>query len=91
MSRIRSLLAAGLLAVVILALVLAAANSVTAKTGESVTQAQQGDNLVPAVPGTFLTGPNEGEPLAIAMNFLRENRAELKMSQVEVSNLIVKD
>jgi hypothetical protein len=69
-----------------------AANSVTAKSGDTVEAAQQGEGgLVPAVPGSFLTDPNEGEPLVIALNFLQANRAELNMSEAEVSNLIIQD
>ena len=91
MKRINGLIAAGLLAVAILVLVFTAANSVTAKADESVAANQATGNLVPAVPGNFLTGPNEGQPLEIALNFIRANRSELQMSEAEVSSLLVKD
>ncbi len=91
MRRINGLVAAGFLAVAILALVFTAANSVTAKSEKTAAAAPQGNGLVPAIPGNFLTGPNEGQPLEIALNFIRTNRGELQMSEAEVSGLLVTD
>jgi hypothetical protein len=91
MKRTSSIIVAGILAALLIVLVFVSTNSADARTGEAAPVVQQGDGLVPAVPGTFLTGPNEGEPLVIALNFIQANRAELQMSEAEVSNLVVQD
>lgn len=88
MRRTKSLIVVGFLAVLLVAMVFAAATSVTATPTES---AVQENGLVPGIPGTFLTGPNEGQPLEIALNFIRANRDSLQMSEAEVSSLLVKD
>ena len=89
MKRTKSLLVAGFLASLMMLMVFALATSVNAKSGESA--AQQDGGVAPTVPGNFLTGPNEGQPLEIALNFIRANRADLQMTETEVANLLVKD
>ena len=82
---------AGFLAALMIVMIFALTNAASAKADEAAPIANLGTGLVPAYPGTFLTGPNEGEPLAIALNFIRANRTELQMSEAEVSGLLVKD
>ncbi len=89
MKRTRSLFIAGFLAAFMMLMVFALTNSADAKNSEA--SSQEGSGLVPAVPGTFLTGPNDGQPLEIALNFIKANRAELQMSDAEVSSLVVQD
>ncbi|MFZ0544247.1 MAG: M36 family metallopeptidase [Candidatus Promineifilaceae bacterium] len=91
MKRNRSLIVAGLLAVFLIAMVFALANSASAKTGETAVINLSGSGLVPDLPGTYLTGPNVGEPLGIALDFIQANKAALQMSAAEISDLVVKD
>jgi Zn-dependent metalloprotease len=91
MKRNRSIVVAGVLATLLIAMVFVFTSSVNARPSESATALQQENGIVPDVPGTFLTGPNEGEPLAIAMNFVQANRGALGLSEAEVSNLVVND
>jgi Zn-dependent metalloprotease len=71
--------------------VFALTNSANARAAEKITTAEQQSTLTPPIPGTFLTGPNEGQPLAIAFDFIQKNRATLQLSTAEISNLVVKD
>jgi extracellular elastinolytic metalloproteinase len=41
--------------------------------------------------GGYLTGPNQGAPLDIALNYLNENQAVLGLSNADLSNQVVKD
>ncbi len=91
MRRTKSLILAGFLAALLVVMVFTLTNSATAKNSETAAAAEQASGLVPAIPGTFLTGPNEGQPLEIALSFIRANRAALQMSEAEVSSLLVKD
>lgn len=91
MKRTKGLFAAGFLAALLVFMVFALTNSVNAKSGETASAAPLSSRIVPERPGTFLTGPNEGQPLEIALNFIRANRADLQMSEAEVSSLSVKD
>jgi Zn-dependent metalloprotease len=90
MKRTRSIFVAGFIAAMLVVMVFALTNSVDAKPAETAA-AQQESGLVPAVPGTFLTGPNEGDALTIALDFIGANRETLQMSEAEVANLVVSD
>jgi extracellular elastinolytic metalloproteinase len=47
---------------------------------------------VPQVaPGSFLTGPNAGDPLAIAMSYLRTHTAELSLTSADLADIAVTD
>lgn len=91
MNRTKSIVMAGCLAVLLVVMVFVVTSSANARTGETAAARPLANGLVPAVPGTFLTGPNEGDPLAIALDFIRANRAELQLSEAEVSSLVVQD
>lgn len=91
MNRTKSIIMAGCLAALLVVMVFVVTSSANARTGETAAAGPLASGLVPAVPGTFLTGPNEGDPLTIALNFIRANRAELQLSEAEVSNLVVQD
>lgn len=42
-------------------------------------------------PATFLTGPNTGDPLAIARRYLEQNKAALGLSSVDIAGAVVTD
>lgn len=48
---------------------------------------QQGASSLPG----FLTGPNAGAPLDIALNYLRQNAARLGLTETDLADLVVKD
>jgi Zn-dependent metalloprotease len=87
------LLAAGILAAFLLVLIFTLTDSVNAVSRNSgeLSAVQSESGLQPLYPGQFLTGPNEGEPLDIALDFIQANRSELQMSEAEVSRLVVND
>jgi uncharacterized repeat protein (TIGR01451 family) len=45
----------------------------------------------PRNPGAFLTGPNEGEPLDIALNYIQQNVDSLGLISADLSELAVAD
>jgi hypothetical protein len=74
----------GVMLVVIFALTNAAA--AVKSTPEMSAPAAQGQ-----IPGAFLTGPNEGAPLDIALNYIQDNAADLGLTAADVTDMIVSD
>ena len=42
-------------------------------------------------PVTFLTGPQEGEPITIALDYIRAHRADYGLSEGDLAEIVVKD
>jgi uncharacterized repeat protein (TIGR01451 family) len=49
------------------------------------------DPAGPANPVAFLTGPNNGDPLAIARQYLAQNRNSLGLSSIDIAGALVTD
>jgi uncharacterized repeat protein (TIGR01451 family) len=89
MNRLKNLIAASGLAILMLALLVFLVTSVDvqgASAGEGRNESAAGQ-----VPGTFLTGPNEGEALDIALDYIANQAASLGLSPADVANLAVTD
>jgi extracellular elastinolytic metalloproteinase len=66
----------------------AAAADVASPTGAAQASAAVREQTTPP---TFLTGPNSGEPLAIARQYIHQNAAALGLSQADLADMVVKD
>jgi extracellular elastinolytic metalloproteinase len=54
--------------------------------------AATGSNSAPSPnPVLFLTGPNSGSPLAIARRYIQQNKQELRLSSVDIADVVVTD
>jgi Zn-dependent metalloprotease len=62
------------------------ANAVKTTAADKTTQAPE-----QRVPGAFLTGPNAGEPLDIALNYIQQNVDSLGLTAADISDLAVSD
>lgn len=86
MSRVRLLRVSSLLFVVVLVLAAgmpaASAPAPSAPAGAPVRQ---------AAPGSFLTGPNQGDPLEIALAYLAKAGASLGLGEADLADLVVTD
>jgi hypothetical protein len=86
MKRLKPVLISQTFTLLFVVLILALANSAVAKTTQPTTA-----TLQPSIPGTFLTGPNEGDPLTIARSYILANHEALQLSEAEAANLVVTD
>ena len=44
-----------------------------------------------AHPGGFLSGPNAGDPLDIALDYIRQNKRSLGLTEDDLADLVVKE
>ncbi|MCL4264961.1 MAG: M36 family metallopeptidase [Anaerolineae bacterium] len=96
MKKTKSILMSGLLAIGLLfALMMAIGGSVSARTDKSGTPDQPANQVLSNFDsrGTFhnLTGPTDGDPLSIALNFIQAHSQELGVTAVDVADLVVTD
>src|SRR5262245_14341209 len=68
----------------------AAAADVASQTSAAQALAAGQKQTIPPAP-TFLTGPNAGDPLAIALQYIRQNAAGLGLSQADLADIVVKN
>jgi extracellular elastinolytic metalloproteinase len=88
MKKMKRLLMAGGLAMMLLALILVLSGTATARnSGASAPNAGAANQL----PGQFLTGPNAGHPLDIALNYIDQNRDSYGLTAADVAGLVVSD
>src|SRR5262245_19384865 len=68
----------------------AAAADVASQASATQASAAGPSQTTPPAP-TFLTGPNSGDPLAIALQYIHQNAAGLGLSQVDLTDIVVKN
>ena len=91
MQNYKRLIGAGVLALLLMSLVLAVARQANAReTGGTAVNAMPLSKSL-GEPGEFLTGPNDGNPLDIALNYIRQNAAALGVSDADLADLVVTD
>lgn len=96
MKKTKSILMSGLLAIGLLfALMMAIGGSVSARADKSGTPDKPANQVLSNFDsrGTFhnLTGPADGDPLSIALNFIEAHSQELGVTAVDVADLVVTD
>jgi hypothetical protein len=82
---------AGILMILFVALVMVAAGQANAREDGGGTANALPQNSTLGEPGVFLTGPNDGEPLTIALDYIRENAEALGLSSDDLADLVVTD
>ncbi len=91
MQNYKRLIGIGVLALLLMSLAMVVAGRANAReTGETAVNALPLSNSL-GEPGEFLTGPNDGSPLDIALNYLRQNAEALGVSDADLADLIVTD
>src|SRR5262245_61436219 len=68
----------------------AAAADVASQTSATQASAAGLKQTTPPAPA-FLTGPNSGDPLGVALQYIRQNAAGLGLSQADLADIVVKD
>ncbi|MCI0398430.1 MAG: M36 family metallopeptidase, partial [Chloroflexi bacterium] len=89
MNRSRYLFQANILACLLLVAILLLVGPASARTQLEATSSAPTSGVSSPVPGGFLTGPNSGEPLDIALAYIRDNRVALGLTEADVTNLVV--
>lgn len=88
MNKMKRLLMAGGLAIMLLALILVVSGTATARNTDAAAANISAEN---GIPGFFMTGPNAGEPLDIALSYIGQYHAALGLSAADVAGLVVSD
>ena len=79
-----------LLALLLVLLIFTLSDTARARIQNQASQSDESEFSV-SIATSFLTGPNDGDPLDIAMSYILDNRAAWGLSEEDLSDIIVTD
>ncbi|MCI0397643.1 MAG: extracellular metalloproteinase [Chloroflexi bacterium] len=89
MNRSKHLVQAGLMAGLLLVASLILAGPAGAGNQPEANSGDPTGGTTPRVPGAFLTGPNSGGPLDIALAYIHDNREALGLTEADLADVVI--